>query len=85
MHRKENFEGGMYTRTLHCEKRPAHWQVGLWNEVETRQFYFLVQWLPPYRFSMTGVSHNPWPDCTEEDPEADAPRSLFPIHSDQRW
>ncbi len=86
MHTKKNFEGGQYTKPLHCEKRPDHWQVGLyWYGDESKQFYFLVRWLPPYRFSMTGVSRHPWPGCTEEDPEADRPRSLFPIHSDQRW
>jgi hypothetical protein len=92
MHRKENFEGGQYTNTVHCEKRPEHWQVGLaWTDfdgktmVVTKNMYLLVRWLPPYRFTMAGVSDRPWSGCTEEDPEADEPRSLFPVHSQQQW
>jgi hypothetical protein len=92
MHRKENFEGGQYANTVHCEKRGEHWQVGLvWTNfngktmVETKHLYFLVRWLPPYRFSMAGVSDHPWSGCTEEDPEADEPRTLFPVHSQQQW
>jgi len=93
MHRKENFESGLYANTIHCEKRPEHWQVGLvWMHfdgrsktmVETKHLYFLVKWLPPYRFAMTAVSDHAWTGCTEEDPIADEPRTLFPIHSQQR-
>jgi hypothetical protein len=89
MHRKENFEGGAYSATIHCEKRPEHWEVPLtWDRfdettntmVTTKHMYLLVRWLPPYRFSMSGVSDHPWPGCTEEDPEADKERSLFPVH-----
>lgn len=92
MHRKENFEGGEYTTTLYCEKRPEHWQVGLARMkfdgntmVDTKHLYFLVRWLPPYRFSMTGVGNHPWAGCTEEDPGADEVRTLFPVHLRQRW
>jgi hypothetical protein len=92
MHREESFEGGMYTATVYCEKRPEHWQVGLdWWElhgkamVETKHMYFLVRWLPPYRFRMAGVSDHPWTGCTQQDPEADAGSTLFPIHNSQRW
>lgn len=84
MHKKENFEGGQYTNVVRCEKRPEHWQVGL-AMAETKQLYFLVRWLPPYRFTMSGVSDHPWTGCTEEDPAADEPRTLFPVHSQQRW
>lgn len=87
MHRKEKFEGGEYTTTLYCENRPEHWQVGLaWIDfdgktmVETKHLYFLVRWLPPYRFSMTGVSDLPWSGCTERDRQADEPQTLFPVH-----
>lgn len=94
MHGEENFEGGQYANTVHCEKRPEHWQVGLvWMDfdrqtktmAETKHLYFLVRWLPPYRFSMAGVSDRPWTGCTEEDAEADEPTTLFPLHSQQRW
>lgn len=84
MHRKENFEGGEYMNTLYCEKLPEHWQVGLvWsnfdghNVVDRKHMYLLVRWLPPYRFSMSGVSERPWTGCTQEDPAADAERTLF--------
>ena len=40
--------------------------------------YFLIRWRPPYHFSMVGVSEQPWPNCTEKDPEADEFRTLFP-------
>ncbi len=92
MHRKENFAGGDYAATHHCEKRPEHWQVGLdWTDfdgntmVDSKHMYFLVRWLPPYRFSMTGVSDRPWTGCTQEDPEADEERTLFPVHSREVW
>jgi hypothetical protein len=87
MHRKENFEGGEYSFTNYCEKRPEHWQVDLaWTTfdgktmVDTKHMYFLVRWLPPYRFSMAGVNDRPWSGCTEKDPEADEERTLFPVH-----
>lgn len=94
MHKKENFEGGQYANTIHCEKRPEHWQVGLdWTDydrksktmVVTKHLYLLVRWLPPYRFSMTGVSDHPWAGCTEEDSTADEERTLFPVHLHQFW
>jgi hypothetical protein len=62
--------------TLHCERRPDLWQVGL--PYETPPKYFLVRWRPPYRFTMVQALDAPSPDCTEKDPEADAPRTLFP-------
>jgi hypothetical protein len=92
MHRKENFEGGTYGNTTHCEKRPEHWQVGIdWMKfdgktmVDTKHMYFLVRWLPPFRFWMAGVSDHPWSGCTERDPAADEPRTLFPVHLQDRW
>ena len=87
MHRKENFEGGSYTDTIRCENRPEHWQVGLsWDKFDggtmvTKRLYFLVRWLPPYRFTLTAINSRPWAACTERDPEADEPRTLFPVHS----
>jgi hypothetical protein len=53
--------------------------------VETKHLYLLVRWLPPYRFSMAGVSDRQWSGCTEEDPAADEPPTLFPVHWQQRW
>jgi len=51
------------------------WQVGF--DFEKAQ-YFLIRWRPPYHFTMVDVSEHPWPDCAEEDREADEPRTLFP-------
>jgi hypothetical protein len=62
--------------TLHCERQPDRWQIQ--TESGKEQFYFLIRWRPPYRFTMDSVSDRPFPGCTEKDPEADAPRSLFP-------
>ncbi|HLK18564.1 MAG TPA: hypothetical protein VKT81_06385 [Bryobacteraceae bacterium] len=92
MHRKENFEGGSYGNTVHCEKRPEHWQVELeWLDfdgktmVDRKRVYFLVRWAPPFRFWMAGVSGQPWPGCTERDRAADERKTLFPIHLHERW
>lgn len=88
MHRKENFEGGQYSSTNYCGKQPEHWQVGLiWTKfdgntmIETKHMYFLVRWLPPYRFSMAGVGDRPWAGCTGEEPRT--VETLFPIHLQQ--
>ncbi len=62
--------------TLHCPGTPDRWQVGITLDGQSEK-YFLVRWRPPYRFSMAGVSSQPYPGCTEKDPEADAPRTLF--------
>ncbi|HEX5230380.1 MAG TPA: hypothetical protein VFW44_21860 [Bryobacteraceae bacterium] len=81
---KDNFTGGDYAPAMRCEQRPEHWQVALvWTNfdgkemVETKHIYFLVRWLAPYRFSMSGVSTQPWSGCTEKDPASDEPRTLF--------
>lgn len=92
MQTKENFEHGEYTTVTHCGNRPEHWQVALeWSKydggrmVATKHLYFLVRWLPPYRFSMSDVSERPWASCTERDSAAEEERTLFPIHSSARW
>jgi hypothetical protein len=92
MHRPETFRDGEYESTKHCEQRPDHWQVTVYwmkyengKMLEPKHLYLLVRWLPPYRFSMTAVSEKPWPGCTVEDIEADNVRSLFPVHSRDRW
>jgi hypothetical protein len=92
MHTKETLEGGAYTNTMYCRARPEHWQVdldrtdfGRKTAANTNHLYFLVRWLPPYRFSMTGVSDHPWTGCIEDDPAADEERTLFPVHLDQCW
>ena len=70
-------------QALHCKTQPDHWQVALTpykGQTPEKPVYYLVRWWPPYRFAMSGVSRKPWPGCTEEDPEADKERTLFPVH-----
>ena len=75
-HQTHSASGEFTGTTLHCERRPDQWQVGIsLYQGDTR--YFLIRWRPPYRFTMVAVSDHPWPGCTEEDPEADKPRTLF--------
>lgn len=73
--------------TQWCPQEPDLWQVHLTVE-STRQtpaenpppqhWYFVLRWRPPYRFSLAGVGNRPRAGCTQEDPEAEAVRTLFP-------
>jgi hypothetical protein len=73
--------GGEFSgATMHCQT-PDLWQVSFEPESEPN-VYFLVRWLPPYHFTMTGVTDKPWPRCTQEDTHADEWRTLF---STQEW
>jgi hypothetical protein len=64
--------------SLHCKLHPDLWQLTTTaGEAEDDQVYFLVSWRPPYHFTMISAGGLPSPDCTEEDREADQPRSLF--------
>jgi hypothetical protein len=66
--------------TLHCKQQVDLWQVATEvGEEPAGRVYFLIRWRPPHHFTMASVSDRPRPDCTEEDPEADLPRSLFPL------
>ena len=68
---------------MHCPRSPDLWQVGMnFSPLETSPAkesseYFLVRWRPPYHFTMVEISDHPKPGCTEEDKEADEPRTLF--------
>lgn len=58
------------------------WQLTVYfcnNEAckEPTVTYFLVRWLPPYRFQMVKISERPTATCRQEDPEADADHTLF--------
>jgi hypothetical protein len=66
-------------RTFHCKLHPDLWQVVTESEYGNQRVYFLIRWRPPYHFTMVSVSGLPSPDCTEEDREADEPRSLFSL------
>jgi len=86
LHRDDVF-GDFIRPTTHCET-PDLWQVGFEPQDAERDFapesdvYFLVRWRPPYHFTIFDINSEPWPDCTQEDPEADEWRTLFPI---QGW
>jgi hypothetical protein len=64
---------------LHC-KAPDIWQVGarLGEQPDSKPYYFLVRWQPPFRFTMVEASVVPSFNCREEDPDADERRTLFP-------
>jgi hypothetical protein len=65
--------------TCHCTGRPDLWQVGVDDPDGKRPpVFFLIRWRPPYHFTMVDIGGKGWPDCTEEDREADAFRTLFP-------
>jgi hypothetical protein len=66
--------------TLHCKQQPDLWQVATDVAEDGKgPVYFLIRWRPPYHFTMVSAGDHPWPNCTEEDREADEPRSLFPV------
>jgi hypothetical protein len=73
--------------TMHCQT-PDLWQVGFEPHDAQKNFgaepkvYFLIRWRPPYHFTIVDVGDKPWPRCTEEDPDADAWRTLF---NTQEW
>ena len=83
-----DFVGGEFTDvTMHC-RTPDLWQVTFasWDAQKDSKLgsevYFLVRWRPPYHFTMIDIRDKPWSRCTQEDPEADAWRTLF---STQEW
>ncbi len=62
----------------HCRHQPDLWQLTTHTgENFERDVYLLIRWRPPDRFTMVAISDKPSIDCTERDPEADQPRSLF--------
>jgi len=79
--------GSFLETTKHCQT-PDLWQVDFMpsssnkNVVAGQDLYFQIRWTPPYRFTLVDVSVQPWPGCTQPDPEADAWRTLF---SSQGW
>jgi hypothetical protein len=87
LHDADFVAGDFLGDTMHC-RTPDLWQVGFEPRDAKRNFerepnvYFLIRWTPPYRFALAGISNNPWPRCTQADPEADTWRTLF---STQGW
>jgi hypothetical protein len=53
---------GMLGPTMHCSSNPDLWQVDVGDP----------------NTGVVDVGDRPWPGCTEEDPEADEYRMLFP-------
>jgi len=72
--------------TIHCERRPDLWQVGVdisaYEKLPAMKLYFLVRWRPPYHFTMVDIGDHPWEGCTQPDPQANVFRTLFPP---QNW
>lgn len=73
---------GTFIGTTHCSRTGDVWQVGVRFAGDSQPTYFLVRWEPPYRFRLVGLVKRPRSDCPTPDPEADAPRTLFPV---QEW
>ncbi|QOY87161.1 hypothetical protein [Paludibaculum fermentans] len=89
-HRKlhADWVGGTFQdNTKRCQT-PGFWQVVFAprdehkNNEDQKPLYFLVQWSPPYHFTMKEIGAKPWPGCTDDDLEADEWRTLF---STQEW
>ncbi|QOY87162.1 SH3 domain-containing protein [Paludibaculum fermentans] len=84
-HRKlhaERVDGTFRGTTKRCQT-PGLWQVAFApndehaNYADQKPLYFLVQWRPPYHFTMKEVRAEPWRGCTQEAPEADEWRGVF--------
>lgn len=81
---KDPLFGEFLSPTMHCPAAPDLWQVGIeFSDAQDRTVYFKVRWRPPYHFTMVEVRDQPWHACTEKDPDADEPRTLF-AGQDQR-
>ncbi|MBN9659332.1 MAG: hypothetical protein J0H49_14195 [Acidobacteria bacterium] len=89
-HRKlhaDSVGGTFQDNTKRCQT-PGLWQVTFAPRDEHKKYedwkplYFLVEWRPPFHFSMKEISDKPWPRCNQDDPEADEWRTLF---STQEW
>jgi len=80
----DRLSGNFDIPTLYCKNQSDVWQVGINFESPQKPVhaYFLVRWRPPYHFTMLAISDHPKRGCNERDPEADEPRTLFPI---QDW
>ena len=67
--------------THHCRRQPDLWQLSTQTgENGERDVFFLIRWRPPIASPPLGRDlRQPSTDCTERDPEADKPRSLFPF------
>jgi hypothetical protein len=76
-------EHGEFAATHHCTDSPDLWQTALDpSDKKKGTIYFLIRWLPPYRFTMVRVSDHASPSCTEKDPAADdGGRTLFPAQN----
>lgn len=68
-----------------CRKDPELWQVAIrfgGAGKPKSDAYFLIRWLPPYRFEMVAVAEERHPRCESGDETADGEHTLFPV---QEW
>jgi hypothetical protein len=77
---KKKHPSSVDEETTHCLAQPNVYQLGLSYGPEQKQkqeFYYLIRWRPPYRFTLVDVRSEPVADCLYPDPAADQQRSLF--------
>lgn len=68
----------------HCLDDPLTWQVRFFPYKERpaiateNPVYFLLRWQKPYQFTMLDIRNGPFTACTQPDPDAEKPRTMFP-------
>ena len=75
LHRDDGM-GDFPEPAVHCTS-PDLWQIAT-HLHELPEMYYLIRWRQPYRFTMSGVSDRPYPDCSDRDPKGDEHPNLFP-------
>jgi hypothetical protein len=76
LHRDDG-QGDYPDPALRCMSDPSLVEIATHLEGSPKS-YFLVRKKDPLRFSMAGIAENPFPDCTQPDPQADKQPSLLP-------
>lgn len=69
--RRPDAAGDFPDSTLRCTGGQDLWQVAT-NLYERPKRYFRVRWQNPLKFTMTGISETPYPDCTVRDARGEA-------------
>jgi hypothetical protein len=78
--------GDVDGKAMRCKHDPTLWQV--WFRPSDDKFrpgepaYFLVRWMPPYRFTLVAIRTRSDPSCNIEESMPDAFGTLFPL---QDW
>lgn len=69
-----------------CRADPSLWQVAVTLDpngvAPLPPRYFMVRWMPPYRFTLVKAGHRPFAGCDESVVESDEVGTLFPL---QGW